>query len=195
MPSYQDLLTQVCAEYGYTQRSDADKEFDRSLCEVALCLALALTMAKTAEAPMRFYPTVPMDVFQPLPIVDINQGADIEHSYKNIMIPLAVRDQSGRYLRRSGTQSLHGILTSFIDTQDEPLSWYRMGCNLVGIRPFMPLIDELTLVYVPYIEVNNLSELVPIEDIQLITRFIRIMMHCKFSRFDLVKLELERLDD
>lgn len=81
----------------------------------------------------------------------------------NVSLITSARDNQGNRLNRIG----YSALTAFDDAFTRPgeiLDFYTIGATVFGVRPIPEGGETISLSFIPYVEVNDLNEEIPLPD-------------------------------
>jgi hypothetical protein len=193
MSDYNDIITQVAYELGDAERTslypDDSNELMRQLLELCLCLLQLSEKCVINTSSITFPATVPLDLYDYIPIIDIHKDPNLPA----IMSLLAVRTTTGVELSEGDLDTIRYLSEgAFTDTVTTPTEFYKILTNLVGVRKAPSADVTLRFTYVPYIEINNINDVWPLDDLMLpmMLKLVRCLLFARVARYELAKLEL-----
>lgn len=88
---------------------------------------------------------------------------NIHSLLSNVSLITSARDNQGNRLNRIG----YSAMTAFEDVftkREEIVDFYTIGATVFGVRPIPQGGERINLSFIPYIEVHNLDEQIPLSD-------------------------------
>lgn len=188
--SYFQLFAQAMQEMNDPEMFTVEDDFPRQLCEIALCLLLLKTQAQTQTATLGFPADTLPGVVDYIPVIDLYE----QTPQPDILQLVAVRDSTGKELTKGSVAVIGYFDDSWTATVAVPTEYYMLATNLIGVRKAPVDNVDLTVVFVPYIEVVDMQDVFPLgrnyED-----RFIallRMFLLLRLSNFETATHELQR---
>lgn len=196
MPSYFQLVARALTDLNDVNQQSLSDGFKRELCEVCLCVLMLHTKAQTAIKSVVFPSGTALPGIDFVPVLDIYKQSDLLYQVPEMMLPLAVRNLSGVELSKASANILEYFDDAWtaIATNALPIEYYIIASNLLGIRKLPEVDMALTILYVPYVEIVNITDDFPL-DLSYESRMIRLLrafLLVRLSNFDTAKEELKR---
>lgn len=160
-----------------------------SFCEMILNLVLLKTrsVVKEADNEIEFLAGSIVPGMSYLPVVNVHDLLE------DVSLIISAKDENGLTLDRAGFNST----TSFedlISLQTGAISFYTVGATLFGLRP-MPTVDiDVVISYIPYIEVNDLDEIIPLRE-EYETPIEEFLASLIFTRIGSFERAVAKFDD
>lgn len=188
--TYQEIVTTVMTAFNDAEQRSIETDFILQAVELCLFILLVTHKPTVSTHTHSMQSSVPLDPFSFMPIIDVN----VHTNKPEITLPVSVRDANNKHLAYGNTHDVEYIHGDFSTTRSAPADWYMIFSNLLGVRPAPATDQNITIVYVPYIEVLSLESNFDLDDsfAPHMQQLLKAILLLRISRIESAQMELSR---